>query len=127
MVCRSSSTAVTMHLISSSGDLIYIYVFGNPILVLNTAKAASDLLEKRGSNYSSRPIRTMVVELYGVYVFYKYGYLIFSKNRLGLAFFLHGLWREMEGSVVFKSRLLRTEICYIIAPSEYVSYILQTQ
>ncbi|RDB29524.1 hypothetical protein Hypma_015428 [Hypsizygus marmoreus] len=47
------------------GDLIYIYIFGNPILVLNSAKAASDLLEKRGSNYSSRPIRTMVVELIG--------------------------------------------------------------
>ncbi|KAF5377535.1 hypothetical protein D9615_005319 [Tricholomella constricta] len=47
------------------GDIIYIYVFGNPILVLNTAKAATDLLEKRGSNYSSRPIRTMVVELIG--------------------------------------------------------------
>ncbi|KAJ7181739.1 cytochrome P450 [Mycena crocata] len=47
------------------GDLIYIRVFGNPILVLNSASAASDLLEKRGGNYSSRPIRTMVVELIG--------------------------------------------------------------
>lgn len=48
---------------TSIGDLIYIYVFGNPILVLNSATAASDLLEKRGGNYSSRPLRTMVVEL----------------------------------------------------------------
>lgn len=47
------------------GDFIYIYVFGNPILVLNSAKAVSDLLEKRGSIYSSRPTRTMVVELIG--------------------------------------------------------------
>lgn len=47
------------------GDIIYIYVFGNPILVLNSARAANDLLERRSSNYSSRPIRTMIVELIG--------------------------------------------------------------
>ncbi|KAJ7487682.1 cytochrome P450 [Mycena galericulata] len=47
------------------GDLIYIRVFGNPILVLNSAAVTSDLLEKRGGNYSSRPIRTMIVELIG--------------------------------------------------------------
>ncbi|KAJ7619107.1 cytochrome P450 [Mycena polygramma] len=45
------------------GDLIYIRVFGNPILVLNSAAVASDLLERRGGKYSSRPIRTMIVEL----------------------------------------------------------------
>ncbi|KAJ6503471.1 cytochrome P450 [Mycena vitilis] len=47
------------------GDLIYIRVFGNPILVLNSAVVASDLLERRGGKYSSRPIRTMIVELIG--------------------------------------------------------------
>lgn len=50
-------------LILFEGDLIYIYVFGNPILVLNSAEAVTDLLEKRSGNYSSRPVRTMVVEL----------------------------------------------------------------
>ncbi|KAJ7783872.1 cytochrome P450 [Mycena maculata] len=47
------------------GDLIYIRVFGNPILVLNTAVVTTDLLEKRGGIYSSRPVRTMIVELIG--------------------------------------------------------------
>ncbi|GLB36242.1 putative cytochrome p450 [Lyophyllum shimeji] len=47
------------------GDIIYISVFRNPILVLNSARAAADLLEKRSSNYSSRPTRTMIVELIG--------------------------------------------------------------
>ncbi|KAJ7706095.1 cytochrome P450 [Mycena rosella] len=47
------------------GDLIYIRVFGNPILVLNSAAVAADLLEKRGGNYSSRPKRVMVVDLIG--------------------------------------------------------------
>ncbi|THH09649.1 hypothetical protein EW146_g8627 [Bondarzewia mesenterica] len=41
------------------GDMIYIYAFGNPILILNSAKAAEELLDKRGSIYSSRPVRTM--------------------------------------------------------------------
>ncbi|KAL0580370.1 hypothetical protein V5O48_001615 [Marasmius crinis-equi] len=47
------------------GDLVYIRIFGNPVLVLNSAQAISDLLEKRSANYSSRPIRTMVVDLIG--------------------------------------------------------------
>ena len=50
-----------------TGDLIYIRVFGNPILVINSAKAAADLLDKRSSVYSSRPVRTMVSELCVVY------------------------------------------------------------
>ncbi|KIM78610.1 hypothetical protein PILCRDRAFT_98340 [Piloderma croceum F 1598] len=47
------------------GDIIYIYAFGNPIIVLNTAEAANQLLDKRGDIYSSRPLRTMVGELMG--------------------------------------------------------------
>ncbi|EED83945.1 predicted protein [Postia placenta Mad-698-R] len=46
------------------GDVIYIHVFGNPIIVLNSAKAATELLDKRSSIYSSRPQRTMVSELW---------------------------------------------------------------
>jgi len=45
------------------GDIIYIYTFGNPIIVLNTAEAANQLLDKRGNIYSSRPLRTMLGEL----------------------------------------------------------------
>ncbi|KAF9452681.1 cytochrome P450 [Macrolepiota fuliginosa MF-IS2] len=47
------------------GDLIYIRLLGNPILVLNSAQAIHDLLDKRGHIYSSRPIRPMVVDLIG--------------------------------------------------------------
>jgi len=47
------------------GDVIYVYIFGNPIVVLNSAKAASDLLDKRSGIYSSRPQRTMVSTLMG--------------------------------------------------------------
>jgi len=45
------------------GDIIYIYTFGNPIIILNTAEAADELIKKRGDRYSSRPHRTMFSEL----------------------------------------------------------------
>jgi hypothetical protein len=45
------------------GDIIYINAFRNPIIVLNTAEAASQLLDKRSNKYSSRPVRTMASEL----------------------------------------------------------------
>ncbi|KAF9516526.1 hypothetical protein BS47DRAFT_1340643 [Hydnum rufescens UP504] len=37
------------------GGVTYLSVFGHPIIVLNTAKAAIDLLDKRSAIYSSRP------------------------------------------------------------------------
>ena len=46
-----------------AGDIIYIYAFGNPIIILNSAKAANDLLDKRSAKYSSRPVCLMVQEL----------------------------------------------------------------
>lgn len=47
------------------GDIIYIRLLGNPVLVLNSARAVNDLLNKRSHMYSSRPIRPMVVDLIG--------------------------------------------------------------
>ncbi|KAG1761924.1 cytochrome P450 [Suillus occidentalis] len=47
------------------GDIIYVYVLGNPIIVVNSAQVAEELFERRSKKYSSRPIRTMVVELMG--------------------------------------------------------------
>jgi hypothetical protein len=37
------------------GDILAFHVFGQVIIVLNTAKVAKDLLEKRGDIYSDRP------------------------------------------------------------------------
>ncbi|THH18673.1 hypothetical protein EW146_g2333 [Bondarzewia mesenterica] len=47
------------------GDIIYIHAFGNSVIVLNSAKAADDLLDKRGAIYSSRPMRTMIEDVMG--------------------------------------------------------------
>ncbi|KAF8140168.1 cytochrome P450 [Boletus edulis] len=47
------------------GDMIYLRIFGNPIMVINSQAVAEELLERRSKKYSSRPVRTMVVELMG--------------------------------------------------------------
>ncbi|KAH7923966.1 cytochrome P450 [Leucogyrophana mollusca] len=43
------------------GDLLYVRFFNRDVVVINSEKIAKDLLEKRSSNYSSRPyIATLV-------------------------------------------------------------------
>ncbi len=37
------------------GDVFYLDTPGNPTVVINSAQAADDLLEKRSGNYSDRP------------------------------------------------------------------------
>ncbi|KAF9063065.1 cytochrome P450 [Rhodocollybia butyracea] len=46
-------------------DIIHLSALGNSIIVLDSAQAVSDLLEKRSSLYSSRPKSTMLNELLG--------------------------------------------------------------
>ena len=45
------------------GDVVYLSLFGQPVLILNTATGTSDLLQKRGANYASRPTLTLRDEL----------------------------------------------------------------
>jgi hypothetical protein len=45
-----------MYLHDLAGDIIYVYILGNPIIIINSTQVAEDLLEKRGWNYSSRYI-----------------------------------------------------------------------
>lgn len=42
-----------------SGDVIYLSFINKPIIVLNSAEAARDLLQKRGAIYSDRPVSTL--------------------------------------------------------------------
>ena len=39
-----------------TGNVLFFRVFGNVIVVLNSIKAAKDLLESRGDIYSDRPV-----------------------------------------------------------------------
>jgi hypothetical protein len=42
-------------LYTTDSDIIYVKQYRTPVIVLNTVKAAEELLSKRGVNYSSRP------------------------------------------------------------------------
>lgn len=53
------------HGLSSESDIIHLSALGNSIVVLNSAKMVSDLLDNRGSIYSSRPPAIMLGELMG--------------------------------------------------------------
>jgi hypothetical protein len=47
----------------ATGDVVYFQVFGRPMVVLNTLRAAQDLMEKRSLNYSCRPRFVLIVEM----------------------------------------------------------------
>ena len=48
------------------GDVVGLNILGNRILVLNSQKAISDLLDKRGHIYSDRPVFVGAGELMGL-------------------------------------------------------------
>ena len=45
------------------GKIIYVHVFGQGLVFLNTVEACTDLLDKRGSIYSDKPHLVMCGEL----------------------------------------------------------------
>jgi len=47
----------------SVGKVVYVHVFGQGLVFLNTAGACTDLLEKRGTIYSDKPHLVMCGEL----------------------------------------------------------------
>lgn len=72
------------------GDVMYLYILGKPIIVLNSVQAAVDLLEKRSANYSDRP-RFVILEMMGwvnALSLMKYGKK-FHKHRKMLQDYLH--------------------------------------
>ncbi|KAH9936911.1 cytochrome P450 monooxygenase [Amylocystis lapponica] len=49
----------------SYGDVIYAKLFQTPVLIVNSLRAAQDLMEKKGSIYSDRPNMILHIELMG--------------------------------------------------------------
>jgi hypothetical protein len=45
------------------GGYVFLKIFQSPYLVINSPKAAMDLLEKKSNIYSDRPVSTMATEL----------------------------------------------------------------
>ena len=52
----------------SPGDVVYIHILGQSVVFLNTAEAATDLLDKRGLIYSDKPSFVMAGELWVYFV-----------------------------------------------------------
>ena len=48
---------------STLGDVIYLNVLGQPVLVLESGRATLDLFDKRSNIYSDRPHLVMAGEL----------------------------------------------------------------
>jgi len=61
----SPTTFIEKLNIKCPGDIVYIEPLGSPIVILNTIEAVNALFDKRGTNYSHRPIFTMAGELMG--------------------------------------------------------------
>ncbi|KAJ7691367.1 cytochrome P450 [Mycena rosella] len=82
-VIPASGQAKTFHEWSKIyGDVVHLHSLGRNIIVLNSQKAATELLDKRGANYSDRP-RMVIIELMGWWptlVWLPYGKL-FLKHR----------------------------------------------
>ena len=55
MVRASANETLSVTHIFVTGDVIYLEVFGRPIVILNSIEATSDLFEGRFTMYSDRP------------------------------------------------------------------------
>ncbi|KAJ7110785.1 cytochrome P450 [Mycena crocata] len=64
-VPRTASWQVFQQWGKRYGDIIYFHTFGNPVIVLNSAAVAHDLLDKRSAIYSYRPQFPMANEVIG--------------------------------------------------------------
>ena len=55
MVCSSVKMNLVFGVHPGEGDVIHLHAMGKSFIVLNSARAATDLLDKRSYNYSERP------------------------------------------------------------------------
>ncbi|KAJ7433101.1 cytochrome P450 [Mycena latifolia] len=116
-----------------SGDLIFLNVLRNPILVINSVQVAQDLLEKRSAIYSSRPIRVMQKDVQ--VIFFPHRSLLIYFTRMGFDFLFTGMkydaWYKQHRTMFITTSSATTtaaivlEICYGIhvadAGDEYVA------
>ena len=62
-VCAIPLENALVIIYSTLGDVIYLNVLGQPVLVLESGRAALDLFDKRSNIYSDRPHLVMAGEL----------------------------------------------------------------
>lgn len=52
------------YIIRRAGEIVYLHVFGQGLVFLNTHEVALDLMDRKGSIYSDKPALVMAGELY---------------------------------------------------------------
>lgn len=62
---RGEGSNRMLTLITPPGEIVHLNVLGQDLIVLNSPKAATDLLEKKSSTYSDRPVVMMCGEIIG--------------------------------------------------------------
>jgi len=62
---RTLTRMLTHWTLYTPGHVTHINVLGQDTIILNSSKAASDLLDKRSATYSNRPLLTMGGEIVG--------------------------------------------------------------
>jgi hypothetical protein len=53
------------HEILRLGDIVYVTMLGQPMLIVGSAEAANLLFEKHSTTFSGRPYSTMIMEYMG--------------------------------------------------------------
>jgi hypothetical protein len=61
--CVSNTTSRWTKYLTQPGDISSVTVFGRPLIILNSVKIAMEMLEKKSSKYSDRPVMPMGGEL----------------------------------------------------------------
>ncbi|KJA13410.1 hypothetical protein HYPSUDRAFT_220871 [Hypholoma sublateritium FD-334 SS-4] len=99
---------------STYGEIIYLNIIGQPVVVVNSSKIAKDLLDKRSSIYSDRPVSIMCGQLVGfgpAYAMQNYGEKFRKQRRMVSQGFsvakvpqYHGL-QEKEGAILINNLL----------------------
>ncbi|KAJ6499498.1 cytochrome P450 [Mycena vulgaris] len=107
------------------GEVIYLQIPGQSIIVLDSLRAAEDLLDKRSAVYSDRP-NFPLYELFGwtsVLTFLRYGSEKFAKCRQ-----IHQTYLGRQNCVAFNPMQIReartlVRNLYTAQPAQYESYL----
>jgi hypothetical protein len=97
--------------IGALGDLVYVNVFGQSIIIVGSAEVAYDLFEKKSSKYSGRAHSTMIVDLYVYANCFLECIADVAQDGLGLEFWYDELWRAMEEASEDFPPILQPKCC----------------
>ncbi|EAU84306.1 cytochrome P450 [Coprinopsis cinerea okayama7 len=126
--CRSSCFIRPLLIYQYAGDICSITVLGQPLIILNSAKAAFEMLDKKSAIYSDRPVLQMGGELVGwknTLVLLPYG----DRFRRYRKFFHQsiGSFHAMKRFLPLEEREMRRFLQKLIAkPDDLASHIRWT-